>query len=85
MMGQFTEESLLVKSLLFKNTVAVVCGMTDAGFSRLEAIEELVEMDKEENGNQSYENMKEVLIEKDMLRNQLKKDAEKSRKRLRMK
>ena len=59
--------------------------MTDVGFSRLEAIEDLVEIDRAENGNQSYEYMKDVLIEKDMLGNQLKKDAEKSRKRLRMK
>ncbi len=60
-------------------------GMTDVGFSRLEAIEDLVEIDRAENGNQSYNYMKDVVIEKAMLGNRLKKDAEKSRKRLRMK
>ena len=60
-------------------------GMTGVGFSRLEAIEDLVEIDRAENRNQSYDNMKDVLIQKEVLGNQLKQHAEKLRKRLRMK
>eukprot|EP00527_Entomoneis_sp_CCMP2396_P004285 CAMPEP_0198141100 /NCGR_PEP_ID=MMETSP1443-20131203/4171_1 /TAXON_ID=186043 /ORGANISM="Entomoneis sp., Strain CCMP2396" /LENGTH=132 /DNA_ID=CAMNT_0043803737 /DNA_START=453 /DNA_END=847 /DNA_ORIENTATION=- len=58
-------------------------GMTSVSLECLEAIEELVAMDRAENGKLTYENMKKLMIEKEVVSDQQRKDTVQTRKRLR--
>lgn len=59
-------------------------GMTETGFSRLEELEELVEKDRMEKGKAFYHDLKELLVNQDMMNGEGRKDEGKTRKRLRM-